>query len=251
MENSVFMQQDAITVKDLYIEYKSLNAFSIQKNLFRFRKQKNDTFQAVRGVSFSVKEGEILGIIGRNGSGKSTMLKAIAGVFCADKGKIDLHDHSVSLLSLGVGFQVEMTGRENIMLSGMLMGFSEEYVREKIPDIVKFADLGEFIDYPVKTYSSGMFSKLGFAITVILETDIFLIDEVLSVGDEQFQRKSFSKMQSLINSKDRTVVIVSHDIEALKALCNRVLWMNEGKIMKLGDTDEVLAEYIEYMRQEG
>lgn len=178
------------------------------------------------------------------------MLKAIAGVFCPDKGKIDLHGHSVSLLSLGVGFQVEMTGRENIMLSGMLMGFSEEFVREKIPEIVEFADLGEFIDYPVKTYSSGMFSKLGFAITVVLETDIFLIDEVLSVGDEQFQRKSFNKMQSLINSKDRTVVIVSHDIEALKSLCDRVIWMHEGRLMKIGDTEDVLMEYIEYMHQE-
>ena len=227
-----------------------MKAFSIQKNLFRFWKQKNESFQAVKGVSFSVKEGEIIGIIGRNGSGKSTMLKAIAGVFCPDKGKIDLHGHSVSLLSLGVGFQVEMTGRENIMLSGMLMGFSEEFVREKIPEIVEFADLGEFIDYPVKTYSSGMFSKLGFAITVVLETDIFLIDEVLSVGDEQFQRKSFNKMQSLINSKDRTVVIVSHDIEALKSLCDRVIWMHEGRLMKIGDTEDVLMEYIEYMHQE-
>lgn len=136
------------------------------------------------------------------------------------------------------------------MLSGMLMGFSEEFVREKIPEIVEFADLGEFIDYPVKTYSSGMFSKLGFAITVVLETDIFLIDEVLSVGDEQFQRKSFNKMQSLINSKDRTVVIVSHDIEALKSLCDRVIWMHEGRLMKIGDTEDVLMEYIEYMHQE-
>ncbi len=244
-------QQDAITVENLYIEYKSMKAFSIQKNLFRFWKQKNDSFQAVKGVSFSVREGEIIGIIGRNGSGKSTMLKAIAGVFCPDKGKIDLHGHSVSLLSLGVGFQVEMTGRENIMLSGMLMGFPEEFVREKIPEIVEFADLGEFIDYPVKTYSSGMFSKLGFAITVVLETDIFLIDEVLSVGDEQFQRKSFNKMQELINSKDRTVVIVSHDIEALKSLCDRVIWMHEGRLMKIGDAEDVLREYIEYMHQEG
>ena len=241
MGMDVLTRQDSITVENLYIEYKSMNAFSIQKN---------ESFQAVKGVSFSVKEGEIIGIIGRNGSGKSTMLKAIAGVFCPDKGKIDLHGHSVSLLSLGVGFQVEMTGRENIMLSGMLMGFSEEFVREKIPEIVEFADLGEFIDYPVKTYSSGMFSKLGFAITVVLETDIFLIDEVLSVGDEQFQRKSFNKMQSLINSKDRTVVIVSHDIEALKSLCDRVIWMHEGRLMKIGDTEDVLMEYIEYMHQE-
>ena len=146
MGMDVLTRQDSITVENLYIEYKSMNAFSIQKNLFRFWKQKNESFQAVKGVSFSVKEGEIIGIIGRNGSGKSTMLKAIAGVFCPDKGKIDLHGHSVSLLSLGVGFQVEMTGRENIMLSGMLMGFSEEFVREKIPEIVEFADLGEFID---------------------------------------------------------------------------------------------------------
>lgn len=242
--------KDAITVESLFIEYKSLNAFSIQKNLFRFwERKKNESFQAIKGVSFGVKEGEILGIIGKNGSGKSTMLKAIAGIFSPDAGRIDTHGHSVSLLSLGVGFQREMSGRENILLSGMLMGFSEEYVNSKIPEIVEFADLGEFIDYPVKTYSSGMFSKLGFSITVILETDIILIDEVLSVGDEQFQRKSFDKMRSLINSSDKTVVIVSHDIEALRQMCNRVLWMHEGEMVKIGDTQTVLEEYLEFMRR--
>lgn len=136
-----------------------------------------------------VREGEILGIIGKNGCGKSTTLNALAGIFSPDSGTIDLHGHSISLLSIGVGFQREMTGRENITLSGMLLGFSEEQVKEKEAEIVEFAELGDFIDMPVRTYSSGMYSKLAFSITAILETDIMLIDEVLSVGDQKFKKK--------------------------------------------------------------
>ena len=146
----------AIEVRDLWIGYKNIQAYSIKKSLLRLKKVHVEEFQAVKGVSFDVHKGEILGIIGKNGSGKSTMLKALAGIFSPDKGTIDLKGHSVSLLSIGVGFQPEVTGRENILLSGMLLGFSEEEVRAKMPQIIEFADLGKFIDMPVKTYSSGM-----------------------------------------------------------------------------------------------
>ena len=156
-----------------------------------------------------MEKGEILGIIGKNGSGKSTMLKALAGIFSPDSGTIDTKDYSVSLLSIGVRLQKELSGRENILLSGMLLGFSEAEIREKMDGIIEFAELGKFIDMPVKTYSSGMHSKLAFSITAILETDIMLIDEVLSVGDEKFKKKSYNKMKSLISNKDRTVVIFS------------------------------------------
>lgn len=148
------------------------------------------------------------------------------------KDSIDLHGHSVSLLAIGVGFKNEMTGRENIMLSGMLLGFSEKEVQERMEDIIEFAGLGEFIDMPVRTYSSGMYSKLAFSITAILETDIMLIDEVLSVGDEKFKKKSYEKMKSLISQRNRTVVIVSHSLKTLEELCDRVMWMHEGKIVK-------------------
>ena len=205
-------------------------------------------FEAVRGISFEVKQGEILGITGKNGSGKSTLLRALAHIFAADEGSIDLHGHSVSLLAIGVGFKNEMTGRENIMLSGMLLGFSEKEVQERMDDIIEFAGLGEFIDMPVRTYSSGMYSKLAFSITAILETDIMLIDEVLSVGDEKFKKKSYEKMKSLISQRNRTVVIVSHNLKTLEELCDRVMWMHEGKIVKIGEPVEVLNEYREFMK---
>lgn len=240
--------ENAIEVKDLVIGYKSIKAYSIKKSLLKFKKVEVDEFIAVNHVSFNVKKGEILGIIGKNGSGKSTMLKALAGIFSPDSGTIDLKGHTVSLLSIGVGFQKQVTGRENILLSGMLLGFSEEEVRAKMPKIIEFAGLGKFIDMPVKTYSSGMYSKLAFSITAILETEIMLIDEVLSVGDERFKRKSYDKMKELISNKDRTVVIVSHSISTLRELCDKVMWMHDGKIRMLGESDKVLDAYKEFMK---
>lgn len=238
----------AIEVKDLSITYKSIKAYSIKRNLLKLKKAEVKEFKAVKDVSFELEEGQILGIIGKNGSGKSTMLKALAGIFSADQGTIDLHDRSVSLLSIGVGFNNSLSGRENIMLSGMLLGFSEEEVREKMPEIIDFSELGKFIDMPVRTYSSGMFSKLAFSITAILETDIMLIDEVLSVGDQKFKKKSYKKMKDLISDRKRTVVIVSHNISTLKELCDQVMWMHDGVIKKIGDPEEVLNEYTEFMK---
>ena len=186
-------EKHAIEVKDLVISYQNLKKTSIKKTLLHLKRQKPDRFVAVKGISFYVREGEILGIIGKNGSGKSTTLNALAGIFSPDSGSIDLNGHSISLLSIGVGFIREMTGRENITLSGMLLGFTEEQVKAKEQEIIDFAEIGEFIDMPVRTYSSGMYSKLAFSITAILETDIMLIDEVLSVGDQKFKRKSYER----------------------------------------------------------
>lgn len=242
-------EKHAIEVKDLVISYQNLKKTSIKKTLLHLKRQKPDRFVAVKGISFYVREGEILGIIGKNGSGKSTTLNALAGIFSPDSGSIDLYGHSISLLSIGVGFIREMTGRENITLSGMLLGFTEEQVKAKEQEIIDFAEIGEFIDMPVRTYSSGMYSKLAFSITAILETDIMLIDEVLSVGDQKFKKKSYEKMKSLISNKDRTVVIVSHSIETLKQLCDTVMWMHEGQIKRIGDPDEVLDEYVAFMEK--
>ena len=203
--------------------------------------------QAIKGISFEVKKGEIMGIVGKNGSGKSTLLRAIAGIFSADSGSIELESDSVSLLSIGVGFQKKLSGRENIILSGMLLGFSEQEVRDKMDEIIEFANLGKFIDMPVKTYSSGMYSKLAFSITAVLETDIMLIDEVLSVGDAKFKKKSYKKMQELIMDENRTVVIVSHSTETLEKLCTSLLWLHEGEIKMQGDTKTVLDAYNEFM----
>ena len=242
-------EKHAIEVKDLVISYQNLKKTSIKKTLLHLKRQKPDRFVAVKRISFYVREGEILGIIGKNGSGKSTTLNALAGIFSPDSGSIDLNGHSISLLSIGVGFIREMTGRENITLSGMLLGFTEEQVKAKEQEIIDFAEIGEFIDMPVRTYSSGKYSKLAFSITAILETDIMLIDEVLSVGDQKFKKKSYEKMKSLISNKDRTVVIVSHSIETLKQLCDTVMWMHEGQIKRIGDPDEVLDEYVAFMEK--
>ncbi len=241
------MKEIAIDVSDVKITYKLLKNFSIQKNLLRRDAEDAEEFEAVKGVSFQVEKGEILGIIGKNGSGKSTLLRAIAGVFCPNSGTVDLKGNTISLLSLGLGFKATLSGRKNIFISGMLLGFTEKQIKEKEQEIIEFAELGEFIDRPVKTYSSGMYSKLAFSITCNLETDIILVDEVLSVGDEGFQRKSLAKMESLIQDKDRTVIIVSHSIETLEKLCDRVMWMHEGEIMEIGEPGQVLKQYQEYM----
>ena len=237
----------ALEVKDLHIIYRVLQSFSIKKSLLQFHRTQVEEIHAVRGVSFSARKGEILGIVGKNGCGKSTMLNAIAGIFSPDQGSIDLHGHSISLLSIGVGFQKKLSGRENIFLSGMLLGFTEQQIREKVDEIIDFSGLGRFIDLPVKTYSSGMYSKLAFSITAILETDITLIDEVLSVGDNRFKRKSYRKMEELISNEDRTVLIVSHNNETLKALCSRILWMDEGEVKMFGDPLTVLDAYDDFM----
>ena len=238
---------NAIEVKDLKITYKCVKSLSMRKSLFHLRKSKLEVYEALRGISFEVKKGEIMGIVGKNGSGKSTLLRAIAGIFSADSGSIELESDSVSLLSIGVGFQKKLSGRENIILSGMLLGFSEQEVRDKMDEIIEFANLGKFIDMPVKTYSSGMYSKLAFSITAVLETDIMLIDEVLSVGDAKFKKKSYRKMQELIMDENRTVVIVSHSTETLEKLCTSLLWLHEGEIKMQGDTKTVLDAYNEFM----
>ncbi|MCI9447157.1 MAG: ABC transporter ATP-binding protein [Lachnospiraceae bacterium] len=237
----------AIEVENLKVRYKCLNKISIRESIFSLRKSQVDIIEAVRGVSFKVPKGEIMGIIGKNGSGKSTLLRTLAGIFAPDEGTIDLHGHSVSLLSIGVGFQKKLSGRENILLSGMLLGFTEAQIREKMDEIIEFSELGDFIDRPVKTYSSGMYSKLAFSITAILETEIMLLDEVLSVGDVKFKRKSFRKMRQLISNEDRTVVIVSHNNNTIKRLCSSVLWIHEGEVKMQGPTSEILPKYRRFM----
>ena len=241
------MSEYAIEVKNLCIQYKGIKAFSIKQNLLTRTRQKAHVVEAVKNISFQVEKGEILGIVGKNGSGKSTMLRAIAGIFSPNSGSVDLHGNSVALLAIGVGFQKELSGRENILLSGMLLGFSEEQIRERMDDIIAFSELGKFIDAPVRTYSSGMHSKLAFSITAILESDIILIDEILSVGDVRFKKKSYAKMKELISDKNRTVLIVSHDTKTLAKLCTKILWIPDGEFVKYGNTAEVLSEYEAFM----
>ena len=241
------MEKYAIEVENLKIRYRCINKLSIRKSIFKLKKSNVEVYEALHGISFKVPEGEILGIIGKNGSGKSTLLRAMAGIFAPDEGTIDLHGHTVSLLSIGVGFQKKLTGRENIILSGMLLGFTEQQVRERMDEIIAFSELGAFIDKPVKTYSSGMYSKLAFSITAIMETEIMLIDEVLSVGDAKFKKKSYKKMRQLIKDSNRTVVVVSHSAGTIKKLCTSVLWLHDGNIKMQGSVEEVMPLYEEFM----
>ena len=240
-------QEIAISVKNLDVYYKEIKRFSLVKsgvnNILNAK-----VFHAVKNISFEIPKGQIVGICGKNGSGKSTLLRAIAGIFSADRGEIDLHGNSISLLSIGVGFQKKLSGYENIFLSGLLLGFSEAQIKEKLDEIIEFSELGDFIYKPVNSYSSGMYSKLAFAITAILETDIMLIDEVLSVGDIRFKQKSYNKMKELISDEDRTVIIVSHSSSTLRNLCDRVIWINEGVMMGDGDANEIVDKYEEFMK---
>ena len=239
------MENIAIDVQDLCVNYKVIKRRSI-KSLISKKTTKEEYFEAVKNVSFSLEKGKIMGIIGVNGSGKSTLLKTIAGIFAPDSGSVDLKGNSVSLLSIGVGFQSNLSGRDNILLSGMMLGFSKKQVMEKMEEIIEFSELGKFIDSPVRTYSSGMYSKLAFSVTAILETDIMLIDEVLSVGDAHFRKKSYAKMKELIADSNRTVLIVSHVNDTLEKLCDCAMWIHEGEMQMIGDTKEVLAAYNEF-----
>lgn len=241
------MKDIALDVNHVSIDYKDLSHMSLAKSLKKGEVKKANVVRAVNDVTFSVNKGEILGIVGRNGSGKTTLLRSIAGIFQPDEGIIDTHGNRVSLMAIGIGFNQNNTGRENILKSGMLLGCNLDYVKERMDEIIEFSELGDFIDRPVRTYSSGMYSKLSFSVTAILDTDIMLVDEVLSVGDERFRKKSFKKMEELMLS-DRTVLIVSHATDTLKKFCDHVLWINDGKYVMMGNTEDVLREYDKSMQ---
>lgn len=238
--------QVALEVSHVSIDYRNLLHMSMHQSLIQKGIKKAEIIRAVNDVSFTVNKGEILGIVGRNGSGKTTLLRSIAGIFQPDEGTIDAKGNRVSLMAIGIGFNGNNTGRENILKSGMLLGCKLDYVKEHMDEIIEFSELGDFIDRPVRTYSSGMYSKLSFAVTAILDTDIMLVDEVLSVGDEHFRKKSFAKMEELMTS-GRTVLIVSHATDTLKKFCDKILWINDGQVMKMGQTEQILAEYDEFM----
>lgn len=239
---------ESVTVKELKVCYRDIRPFSIKRDLLGRGADRGVIFEALGGVSFSVDEGEIFGITGRNGSGKTTLLRTIAGIFRPDAGTVDLHGHTASLLSLGAGFNNNLTGRRNIELSGLLLGFTKQQVVEKTDEIIAFSELGEFIDRPVRTYSSGMYSKLSFSIAAHLETDITLIDEVLSVGDEKFRKKSHRKMEELISDERRTVIMVSHSLQSLESLCGRVMWLDSGHVVETGDARGVISRYRDFMK---
>jgi len=199
-------------------------------------------FWALNDISFELFRGETLGVIGRNVVGKSTLLQVMAGIISADKGVIVRNDCSVSLLSLQVGFIPHLTGRENAVLSGMLLGIHRVDIEKAMPEIIEFSGLGEFIDEPVRAYSTGMRARLGFSVSIQINPDVILFDEVLGVGDAEFRKKSNAAMRDKISS-DKTVVIVSHDENTLKELCDRVIWVDNQGTNETGGVDDVLLSY--------
>ena len=212
-------------------------------------RQKSDDFWALRGVSLRIEPGEVVGIIGRNGAGKSTMLKLLSRITVPTEGRIRINGRVGSLLEVGTGFHQELTGRENIFLNGAILGMSRAEVRRKFDEIVAFGEVEEFLDTPVKRYSSGMYVRLAFAVAAHLEPEILIVDEVLAVGDGAFQKKCLNKMDSFANS-GRTVLFVSHSMEAVRDLCRRGIWMKDGQVHQDGPVEETIAAYFDEMSGE-
>ena len=238
----------AIEVNNVSLTYRLYKKRNLKHSIIkRDLANKNVLFNALNNISFSVKKGEVFGIIGPNGCGKSTLLRVIAGILKPDSGSVIVNGHVSPLLGLGSGFNIELDGIDNIYLNGLLLGFKKADLDKKMESIVSFAELGEFISQPVKTYSSGMKARLGFAIAAHLEPDILLIDEVLGVGDINFQKKSSAKIKEIIKGNS-TVVLVSHNHAVLKELSNEVMWMNKGTAVMTGEPGAVLAEYTKANR---
>ena len=206
------------------------------------RRQQYKDFYALKKVTFEVGRGEVFGIVGRNGSGKSTLLKVISGIYKPTSGTAVSAGRVAPMLELGSGFDEELSGRENVFLNGAILGFGEKFMKDKYEEIVDYAGLREFIDAPLKTYSSGMKIRLAFAVATVVEPEILIVDEILAVGDAAFQKKSFQRMMELM-SGGTTVLFVSHTMKQIRDLCNRVLWLDHGQIRMLGDTETVCDAY--------
>ena len=203
-----------------------------------------DRFLALNNINIDIKEGEVLGIIGPNGAGKSTLLKILSRITTPSKGKIKIKGKVSSLLEVGTGFHYELTGRENIFLNGAINGMSKKEVTSKLDEIVDFAGVNTYLDTPVKRYSSGMFVRLGFAVAAFLNPDIFIVDEVLAVGDADFQNKAINKMEDISKSSGRTVLFVSHNMDSIRRFCSKTLLLENGKVKKVGETNEVISSYL-------
>src|SRR6267142_675635 len=208
------------------------------------RNSKSGAFWALKDVSFEVKRGDVLGIIGRNGAGKSTLLKILSRITEPTEGYADIHGRVASLLEVGTGFQPELTGRENILLNGSILGMKHAEIRRRFDEIVAFAEVEQFIDTPVKHYSSGMYVRLAFAVAAHLDPEILLVDEVLAVGDAEFQKKCLGKMDDVVSKEGRTIMFVSHNIDAICHLCSRCILLRHGEIELSGNTAEVVAAYL-------
>ena len=240
------MSLPMIEVKNVGVTFKmssdrvtSMKEYVVQ----RLKRQYHvDEFQALNDVSFDVQKGEIVGLIGRNGAGKSTLLKVISGIMKPTSGSVTVHGNIVPMLELGSGFDFDLTGAENIYLNGAVLGYTEEFLKSKYDEIVEFSELGRFINEPIRNYSSGMIARLAFSIATVINPNILIVDEILSVGDAAFQEKSRARMMELMHG-GTTVLFVSHSISQIREMCNRVVWLDGGNIRAFEETDRVCSQY--------
>ncbi len=229
--------------------YKTFNVYLDKANtikeklLFFASRNRKEKREVLQGINLKIKKGEVVALIGTNGSGKSTLLKLMTKIIYPNKGKIITNGKLTSLLELGAGFHPDFSGRENIYFNASIFGLTKKEIDERLEDIIDFSELRPFIDNPVRTYSSGMFMRLAFAVAINVDADILLIDEILSVGDEHFQNKCFDKMLELKN-KGKTMVFVTHSMQSVRKLCDRTVWLCNGKIKMDGDTNKVVDEYV-------
>lgn len=223
--------------KDFSIKQAFINFFSGKK-----KKKKNDCFWALKDVNFHINKGEVVGLVGSNGAGKSTLLKVVSGVMKPTKGEVIVNGNISPMIELGAGFDAELTARENIYLNGAVLGYSKKFIDEKFDEIVEFSELQDFLEVPVKNFSSGMTAKLAFSIATVVNPEILIVDEILSVGDMRFQEKSKKKMMSMING-GTTVLYVSHSIESIKDICTKAVWIEHGEVQMIGDVNKVCEAY--------
>ncbi len=223
----------------------SLKLFFI--NLFKPKKKEpKKEFWALRDINFEVNKGEVIGFVGCNGAGKSTLLKIVAGVMKPTKGTVERYGTICPMIELGAGFDMDLTARENIYLNGAILGYSKEFIEQKFDEIVEFSELRDFLDVPVRNFSSGMVTRLAFSIATIVDPEILIVDEILSVGDIAFQQKSENKMKTMIKG-GTTVLFVSHSLGQIESLCDRVVWLENGTIKKIGKPKEICQEYEKFM----
>lgn len=236
-----------INVSDLGIKFKMQKhrrsrAFTVLFERSGNRQQPSGEFWALRHVSFSVEQGETIGIIGRNGSGKSTLLRVVAGIYPPDEGTVSVNGEVSTLFGLGTGFNAELSGRDNIYLDGIMIGLTKKQIDGIVGDIIQFAELGDYIDMPVRTYSTGMRSRLGFAIAIHTDKDIVLIDEIMGAGDAAFRQKADVEMNRIMGEK--TVLLVSHSMDTIKQFAGKVIWLDRGVIAAIGEPKEVIEQYL-------
>lgn len=237
--------EDAIIVDDVY---KTFNVYldkanTIKEKLMFFKRNRKEKREVLKGINLRIKKGEAVALIGVNGSGKSTLLKLMTKIIYPNKGKIATNGKLTSLLELGAGFHPDFSGRENIYFNASIFGLTRKEIDERLDEIIEFSELKNYIDNPVRTYSSGMYMRLAFSVAINVDADILLIDEILSVGDQHFQEKCFKKMKEL-KEKGKTMVFVTHSMESIKQLCDRAVWLYEGQLRMDGDTSKVIEEYI-------